>query len=154
MQVLPARWTGAAPELLAALRHAESDAWLSLGLAFCLNVLPLSKQLTALSGSLWSRTLQGARAQRIELLLSHEFHRLKYMLPDKLSFKASAKARPCRQARCVALTQVTLRGAREGPSVVCCLLPEWHAYDHRKRFPPALGPSSWRALGWRGGKAP
>lgn len=48
-------------------------------------VLPLSKQLSVVSGSLWSRTLQGARAQRIEMLLLHEFHARKFILPDKLS---------------------------------------------------------------------
>lgn len=46
------------PRLLELVRHAESDAWLSLGLAFYLNVLPLSRQLSCLSGALWSRVLQ------------------------------------------------------------------------------------------------
>ena len=63
--------------------HAESDAWLSMGLMFYLSVLPLSLQLTNFSGFLWSRTLQGHRAQRIEMLLLHEFHRRKFLLPDK-----------------------------------------------------------------------
>ena len=49
--------------------------------------LPLTKQLTNLSGSLWSRTLAGQRAQRIEMLLLHEFHSRKFILPDKLSIK-------------------------------------------------------------------
>ena len=40
------------------VQHAESDAWLSLGLSFFLNVLPLTRQLSELSGSLWSRALQ------------------------------------------------------------------------------------------------
>ena len=40
------------------LQHAESDAWLSLGLAFYLNFLPLTLQLSQLSGSLWSKALQ------------------------------------------------------------------------------------------------
>ena len=51
--------------------------------------LPLSRQLTALAGNLWSRTLVGGRAERNEYLLLHEFHRLKYLCPDKLSFGSS-----------------------------------------------------------------
>ena len=31
--------------------------------------------------------LQGQRAARIEMLLAHEFHGRKFMLPDKLSFR-------------------------------------------------------------------
>lgn len=72
------------------VKHAESDAWLSLGLCFYLNVLPLTRQLSNLSGSLWSKALQGQRAQRIEMLLLHEFHEQKFMLPDKLSIKVIA----------------------------------------------------------------
>ena len=44
--------------LLELVQHAESDAWLAMGLMFYLNVLPLSRQLSALSGALWSRVLQ------------------------------------------------------------------------------------------------
>lgn len=65
------------------VKHAESDAWLALGLAVYLSAIPLTLQLSALSGFLWSRTLQGNRAQRIEMLLLHEFHRRKFLLPDK-----------------------------------------------------------------------
>lgn len=70
-------------------------------LAARLSILPLTKQLTCLSGNLWSQTLQGARAQRIEFLLCHEFRRIgskkagslstagnvhgKVLLPDKLN---------------------------------------------------------------------
>ena len=46
-------------------------------------VLPLTKQITNLSGNLWARSLQGARAERIEYLLLHEFWRRDYILPDK-----------------------------------------------------------------------
>eukprot|EP00850_Spirogloea_muscicola_P002464 SM000009S23593 [mRNA] locus=s9:972011:982036:- [translate_table: standard] len=69
------------------LELGETDAWLTLGLMFHLSILPLTRQLTALSGNLWSRTLQGARAQRIEMLLCHEFHERKYILPDKVSVR-------------------------------------------------------------------
>lgn len=41
-----------------------------------------------LSGSLWSKALLGQRAQRIEMLLLHEFYDKKFLLPDKLSSKA------------------------------------------------------------------
>ena len=34
-----------AAKLLQLVRHAESDAWLALGLAFFLSVLPLTRQL-------------------------------------------------------------------------------------------------------------
>ena len=63
-----AGWTGkyeSVPRLLDLVRHAESDAWLALGLAFYLNVLPLSRQLSCLSGALWSRVLQ------VKLCLAH-----------------------------------------------------------------------------------
>lgn len=65
------------------VRHAESDAWLAMGLAIYLNAVPLTLQLSNISGFLWSRTLQGNRAQRIEMLLLHEFHARKFLLPDK-----------------------------------------------------------------------
>jgi len=48
-------------------------------------VLPLSKVVSNISGGVWNRTLAGARAQRIEMLLLHEFHSRKFLLPDKLT---------------------------------------------------------------------
>ena len=134
------------------MRHAESDAWLALGLAFYLSVLPLTRQLVSahapgwrqlscrwvawqprqwlcisplhlsplcsatitcclvqpdlccpapraatrpqasLSGSLWSKALLGHRAQRIEMLLLHEFYDKKFLLPDKLNNKVGGWA--------------------------------------------------------------
>lgn len=50
---------------------------------FKLQVLPLTKQLTNLAGNLWARTMTGARAERNEYLLLHEFHKNKYICPDK-----------------------------------------------------------------------
>ena len=52
-----ARYESAA-KLMSLVKHSESDAWLSLGLCFYLNVLPLTRQLTNLSGSLWAKALQ------------------------------------------------------------------------------------------------
>ncbi|XP_020584003.1 LOW QUALITY PROTEIN: DNA polymerase alpha catalytic subunit [Phalaenopsis equestris] len=71
--------------LLQLVEYGETDAWLSLELMFYLSVLPLTRQLTNISGNLWGKTLQGARAQRVEYLLLHAFHAKKYMVPDKFS---------------------------------------------------------------------
>lgn len=70
-------------------------------LAAHLSVLPLTKQLTCISGNLWSHSLRGSRAERIEYLLCHEFKLIgsknggnassagdvksKLLLPDKLN---------------------------------------------------------------------
>ena len=48
------------------VQHTENDAYLVLQLMKKLVVLPLTKQLTNLSGNLWARSLLGARAERIE----------------------------------------------------------------------------------------
>lgn len=65
------------------LRHCEGDAHWIMRLMTQLMVLPLTKQLTNIAGNLWARTLVGGRAERNEYLLLHEFHRLKYIVPDK-----------------------------------------------------------------------
>jgi DNA polymerase alpha subunit A len=39
------------------IESGETDAWLSLGLMFHLNVLLLTRQLTNISGNLWNKTL-------------------------------------------------------------------------------------------------
>ena len=78
-------------KLLELVHHTESDAWLSLKLAHFLAVLPLTRQLAELSGSLWSKALLNQRAQRIEYLLLHEFHNNKFLLPDKLSQREKEK---------------------------------------------------------------
>jgi DNA polymerase alpha subunit A len=78
---------GTAANLLSLVKATETDAWLSLGLMFNINVLPLTRQLSNIAGNLWAKTLQFTRAQRVEYLLLHEFHARKYLMPDKLSAK-------------------------------------------------------------------
>ena len=99
-------------------QHTENDAFLALLLMNTLQVLPLTKQLTNVAGNLWSRSLrvracgawcgvaradcggggggsvlaQGARAERIEYLLLHSFHNLKFVVPDKARSRARAHA--------------------------------------------------------------
>jgi DNA polymerase alpha subunit A len=85
--------------LLQLVRYNENDAFLSLQLMFKLMVLPLTKQLTNLAGNLWTKSLQGKRAERIEYLLLHEFHRLKYVAPDKETYKMKLAKKNAKAAR-------------------------------------------------------
>ncbi len=72
-----------ADDLVKLIQHCEMDAFLSMSLMMKLQILPLTKQLTNLAGNLWGRTMTGARAERNEYLLLHEFHRAKFIVPDK-----------------------------------------------------------------------
>ncbi|KAJ2095769.1 DNA-directed DNA polymerase alpha catalytic subunit pol1 [Coemansia sp. S100] len=69
--------------LLHFVRHTAFDAFLATALMIHLQALPLTKQLTNLAGNLWARTLMGARAERNEYLLLHEFYRNKFIRPDR-----------------------------------------------------------------------
>jgi DNA polymerase Pol2 len=69
--------------IVALARHTLNDAQLVQRLMFKLQILPLSKQLTNIAGNLWSQTLKSNRAGRTEYLLLHEFHRLKFLVPEK-----------------------------------------------------------------------
>lgn len=76
--------------IVALARHTLNDAQLVQRLMFKLQVLPLSKQLTNIAGNMWSQTLKSNRAGRTEYLLLHEFHRLKYIVPEKHKSKQDA----------------------------------------------------------------
>lgn len=76
--------------IVALALHTLNDAQLVQRLMFKLQVLPLSKQLTNIAGNLWSHTLRSNRAERTEYLLLHEFHRLKFLVPEKHRGKRNA----------------------------------------------------------------
>ncbi|SPC63188.1 related to POL1 - DNA-directed DNA polymerase alpha, 180 KD subunit [Ustilago sp. UG-2017b] len=56
-----------------------------MAIAAKVQILPLTKQLTNLAGNSWNKTLNGGRAERNEYILLHDFHRQKYICPDKIS---------------------------------------------------------------------
>ncbi|TFK39510.1 DNA polymerase alpha catalytic subunit [Crucibulum laeve] len=76
--------------MLTFVRHCELDAHYQMAIASKVQMLPLTKQLTNLAGNSWNKTLNGGRAERNEYILLHEFHRLKYICPDKTWGKKSA----------------------------------------------------------------
>ena len=78
-------------DLIRLIQSCEMDAFLSMGLMMKLQILPLTRQLTNLAGNLWGRTMTGARAERNEYLLLHEFRRGKFIVPDKSWGKQTAK---------------------------------------------------------------
>lgn len=78
--------------LLHFMRHLQMDAFAQMAITAKVQLLPLTKQLTSLAGNSWNRTLTGARAERNEYILLHEFHRLKYICPDKTQGKASTRS--------------------------------------------------------------
>lgn len=78
--------------LMTFVRHCELDAHYHMAIASKVQILPLTKQLTNLAGNSWNKTLNGGRAERNEYILLHEFHRLKYICPDKFWGKRAAAA--------------------------------------------------------------
>lgn len=79
---------GSAKLIVNLAQHTAFDAQLVQRLCLRLQLVPLTKQLTNISGNLWARTIKGNRAERIEYLLLHEFHNLKYVTPERRAFGA------------------------------------------------------------------
>lgn len=69
--------------LLLALQENANNVNITAEIAFSIQILSLSKQLTNLAGNAWSHTLSGTRAGRNEYILLHEFKRQHYIVPDK-----------------------------------------------------------------------
>lgn len=70
-------------DLISLVRMNEYCARVVVRLADRVNLLSLTKQLTGIAGNLWSRTLCGHRAERVEYLLLHKFNELEFVVPDK-----------------------------------------------------------------------
>ncbi len=86
----------------------------------------------SLSGSLWGKALLGQRAQRIEMLLLHEFYDKKFLLPDKLSNKVQAGWAGLGHRRLPAAALCGAAASRGFESVVC------RACKQRYRWSPWL----------------
>ena len=65
------------------LQITLDEAFYSLVLMNKFQILPLTKQLTSISGNLWIKSLQSSRANRCEFLLLHKFYEKNYLYPDK-----------------------------------------------------------------------
>lgn len=84
-------WATTRDGLMDYLTHMEADTYFIAALALKVQLLPLTKVLTNLAGNSWARTLTGTRAERNEYILLHEFHRNKYVCPDKQPFRGRSK---------------------------------------------------------------
>ena len=84
-------WAQSREGLMNYLNHGEADTYFIAAIALKVQMLPLSKVLTNLAGNSWARTLSGTRAERNEYILLHEFHKNKYIVPDKIFGKAKQK---------------------------------------------------------------
>lgn len=84
-------WATSRDGLLNYLNHCEADTYFIAAIAMKIQMLPLTKVLTNLAGNSWARTLSGTRAERNEYILLHEFHRNKYICPDKIYGKGKPK---------------------------------------------------------------
>lgn len=84
-------WATTREGLMNYLKHCEADTYFIAAIALKLQMLPLTKVLTNLAGNSWARTLTGTRAERNEYILLHEFHKNKYICPDKIPGKGKPK---------------------------------------------------------------
>ena len=90
-------WAATKDGFMDYISHMETDTYFIAALALRVQILPLTKVLTNLAGNSWARTLTGTRAERNEYILLHEFHRGKYICPDKQPFKG--RPRPDEEAQ-------------------------------------------------------
>ncbi|KAH4967874.1 DNA polymerase [Parastagonospora nodorum] len=84
-------WATTKEGLLNYVKHCQADAYFIAAISMKVQMLPLTKVLTNLAGNSWARTLSGTRAERNEYILLHEFHKNKYICPDKQWGKSKIK---------------------------------------------------------------
>lgn len=85
-------WATTKEGLINFVNHCDADTYFIAALVLKLQMLPLTKILTNIAGNSWARTLSGTRAERNEYILLHEFHRNKYICPDKYYGKQQHRA--------------------------------------------------------------
>ncbi|KAF2712073.1 DNA polymeras-like protein alpha catalytic subunit [Pleomassaria siparia CBS 279.74] len=85
-------WATTRDGLINYVKHCQADAYFIAAISIKVQALPLTKVLTNLAGNSWARTLSGTRAERNEYILLHEFHKNKYICPDKAWGKGKPKA--------------------------------------------------------------
>jgi DNA polymerase alpha subunit A len=85
-------WATTKEGLLNYVKHCQADAYFIAAISMKVQMLPLTKVLTNLAGNSWARTLSGTRAERNEYILLHEFHKNKYICPDKQWGRGRVKA--------------------------------------------------------------
>ena len=85
-------WATSKDGMMDYISHSEADTFFIAAIALKVQMLPLTKVLTNLAGNSWARTLTGTRAERNEYILLHEFHRNKYICPDKAVFRGKQQA--------------------------------------------------------------
>jgi len=92
---LPPSYTGAEnkQKLTFWVQYTLDELLCTFTIMHRLEILTLSKQLTILGGNLWAHSLQNKRAERNEYLLIHEFHREKYICPEKEAYGGKDKKR-------------------------------------------------------------
>lgn len=69
--------------IMMAMKDLDKAVKITAEIAYTIQILSLSKQLTNIAGNAWSHTLSGTRAGRNEFILLHEFRRNGYIVPDK-----------------------------------------------------------------------
>lgn len=84
-------WATSKDGLMDYVSHTETDTYFVSALALRTQILPLTLVLTNLAGNSWARTLTGTRAERNEYILLHEFHKRKYICPDKQPFRGRGR---------------------------------------------------------------